>query len=147
MADFSATHVKSSNVVGHLLALVSNGSVKPKLFEIVIGTSITPTDNAGEYRIIRTNASSTGPQTVTEVSLDPDGTAIRVVAEGGTMTTDATETGGALLVIPLNMRATFRWVTNTKFIQGVNTADNGLALDVVAQSSAFLTHATMMWEE
>lgn len=147
MADFSASHLKTTTAVGHLMVLNSDGNVKPKLFEILLGTSVTPADNAGEYRIIRTNTAGVGPQAITEALLDPDSAAIRVVANGGTFTTDPVETGGALLTIPLNQRATFRWVTNTKFIMGVNTANEGLALDIVSQSSAFAIPATLMWEE
>lgn len=147
MASFTAVHTKTTSATGHALVLKSDGGVKPLLYEIVLGNSITPADNAGEYRIIRTSTAGSTPIAVTEGQLDPDSAPPLVVADGGDFGTDPTEAGGSLLGIPLNQRATFRWVTNTKPIMGVNTADNGLALDVVAQSTAFLLTTTFMWDE
>ena len=147
MASFTAVHTKTTSAVGHALVLRSDGGVKPLLYEIVVGNSVTPADNAGEYRVIRTSDAGTTPIAVTEGQLDPDSAPPLVVANGGDFATDPSEAGGSLLGIPLNMRATFRWVTNTKPIMGVNTANNGLALDVVAQSSAFLLTTTLMWDE
>jgi hypothetical protein len=147
MASFTANHTKTTSAVGHALVLKSDGGVKPLLYEIVLGTAITPADAAGDFRIIRTSTAGVTPIAVTEGQLDPDSAPPLVVADGGDFATDPTEAGGSLLGIPLNQRATFRWVTNTKPIMGVNAADNGLALDVVAQSTAFAPIVTMMWDE
>ena len=80
-----------------------------KLYEIICGSEATPADNAFLWQVIRRTSADTGGTAVTPIALDfSDTVASTLVGHQATVTNG----GGTsiLLTIPLNQRATFRWV-------------------------------------
>lgn len=117
-----------------------------KLYDVVFGSEATPADNAFLWTVQRCTAlgTSTG---VTPNALDPADAATEADA-GENHTIDATQTAGAIpLAIPLNQRATFRWVASPgKEVVYPATASNGLAVNTPTSSAVAVT-ATVHWEE
>ncbi len=80
-----------------------------KLYEMIVGCDASPADNTFQYQVQRctTSGTSTG---VTPTALDSaDAAALSDVGENHTVAPTVTA-GAILLTIPLNQRATFRWV-------------------------------------
>ena len=78
-----------------------------KLYDMILGSEATPADNAFLYTVGRTTAAGTG-SSVTPSPLDL-ADAISVALAKEALTTNGTA-GVNLMAIPLNQRATFRWV-------------------------------------
>ena len=78
-----------------------------KLYDMILGSEATPADNAFLYTVGRTTAAAVG-SAVTPSPIDL-ADAISVALAKEAMTTNGTA-GVNLMAIPLNQRATFRWV-------------------------------------
>lgn len=80
-----------------------------KLYDLIFGSEATPADNAFLWQIQRCTTAGTG-SAVTPNALDlADAAALFDVLEN--LTVDPTLTAGAIdLALPLNQRASFRWV-------------------------------------
>lgn len=118
-----------------------------RIFEFLLGSSITPADNASRFSIARITALPTGG-TVTQDGnkIDPiDGTSEAKWYAGNT---GGGTIGTILMGVGLNMRASFRWVAAPgKELIFPATQNNGIAIFVTAQTTAFNPDATIMWEE
>jgi hypothetical protein len=80
-----------------------------KVYDIVIGSEASAADNPFLWRVGRVTAAGTSTG-VTPQALDPGDAATEMDA-GENHTIEPTYTAGAILLhIPLNQRATFRWV-------------------------------------
>ena len=86
-------------------------TVRPRLYELVIGAPSTPADQYVEWKIKRATALGTEGGGFTPVPLDPSDVA--AIADYGiaVFSAEPTYTANAeLLAFGLNTRATFRWV-------------------------------------
>ena len=145
--DGTVTNTASATLP--LLTLIGSATIRPKLYDIIIGSDATPADNAAKYVIQRCTSSGTAGSTVTPVALDPGdpaaiaGAGLAVFSAGPILTT------GYLLQMPVNQRATFRWVAApTKEIIAAAAANNGIALlSLVVGGSAFSTGLHISFEE
>jgi hypothetical protein len=128
--------------------------VLTKVYDIVVGsTANAPNDYAAVYNLQRYTVAGT-VAAYTPLSLDPGGPA--ALAVGGTsatgvtgVTLEATYTAtGVLVAIPLNMRATFRYVASPG-AEFMNTlaSGNGLGLRQVTVSTYFNATGTTLWFE
>jgi len=117
-----------------------------KLYELLFGSEASPADNSFLWQVQRctTAGTSTG---VTPTALDSaDAVALSDVGENHTVTPTLTA-GAILLSVPLNQRATFRWVAAPygELVYPA-TANNGLAIETPTASLVAVT-ATMHFEE
>jgi hypothetical protein len=118
------------------------------LYDLVVGSDATPADNYAEFAIRRTTTAGTTTTTFTPTLLDPaNGAAAGVFVL--TASAQPTITANSdLLNIPINQRATFRWVANPggELIVPA-TAGNGLAFMAVASNATATYGITAYWSE
>lgn len=107
-----------------------------KLYDWTFGCIASPADNTFEHIIQRSTTVPTGA-TKTPNSLDPADTLATTIIATDTVTVDPTLTANAFLAeIPLNQRASFRWVAAPYGeIIIPATASAGLALALAAASA------------
>jgi hypothetical protein len=122
-------------------------TTRPRIFEFEFGSSITPADYASRLNLARITSLPTGG-TVTQAgnTLDPaDGAS---EAKWYAANTGGGTAGTSLLVVGVNMRATFRWVAAPgKEIVIPATQNNGACIFVPSQSTAYTPDASIFWEE
>lgn len=127
-----------------MLTLVSAATVRPELYDVVVGSVATPADNAAQYYVQRFTAAGT-VTAVTPQALDPADPAALVTA-GVNASVEPTYTAGAIMLrVPKNQRATFRWVAREGGeIKSPATAANGLGILSNAIGGAAVTEDFVM---
>ena len=129
-----------------ILELLGASTVRFELYDIMWGASGTPADQVLVYSVIRITAAGTGGATA-EQALDPASpTPVVVVLQDHTI--EPTTTGENLIEIPVNLRASYRWVAAPGSALVV-AAVNGEGLAITGLSSAYTGKAETkaMWEE
>lgn len=127
--------------------IVSTAAVRPKLYDLMVGSPSTPADNAASFVIKRSSTASTGGTAVTPSPLDPgDPASLTTAMVAPSMS--APTLGVALLQWAQNQRATYRWVAApNKELIAPATASNGLTLLNTVLSGAFNLSFTIEFEE
>lgn len=148
MAKFSAlmqTTASTSLAVGAVLAAASTPR-RAKIYDIMFGSQATPADNAFLWQLQRQTTVGTA-SAFTPLPLDPADAAATTVCEQA-YTVNGTLTANAIvLTVPLNQRASFRWVAAPgSELMVPATASNGIAT-LTPTSSAVLVTATELFEE
>jgi hypothetical protein len=130
------------------LTVIAAATVRPALFDLVLGNSTTPADQAANLAIKRFTAAGTAGSSPTPQSNDPGDVAALATA-GAAHSVEPTYTAGAtLLQISMNQRATFRWVASPGYeLKAPATAANGLGVQLVAATAATVYDATAYWYE
>jgi hypothetical protein len=91
------------------LTVVSTTTIRPSIYDIIMGFTATPADNALEWLYQRFTAAGT-VTAVTPQALDPGNPAASATA-GKNATAEPTYTSAAVLLdVPMNQRSTQRWV-------------------------------------
>lgn len=149
MGKYAAAHQTAAGSDLGLINLNNGANVRAMIYELLIGSDATPADLAGELVLNRTSAAGAGGTALTEVPLDSLTVAATVAATGGTFTVQPTDTANTeLLMIGLNQRATFRWVTDiVNALIGIASANNGLFLRSVAHGGTPNLNCTIHWAE
>lgn len=131
-----------------ILGLTSATTIKPKIYDLIIGSDAVAADNAVELVLQRYTAAGSGDD-ITPRPLDPDDPAALAAAKEN-HTADPTFTDDlVLLQIGMNQRATFRWVAapGGEIVLPAATA-NGVGLQTINLSaSPYNTNVTMHYEE
>jgi hypothetical protein len=131
-----------------ILALISATTIKPKIYDLILGSDATPADNAAEYNLQRFTAEGTSTS-VTPRPLDPDDPAA-LASAGENHTVEPTYTADLIMLQwAQNQRATFRWVAapGGEIILPA-TANNGVGVRVVTVAgSAVNTNCVIHYEE
>ena len=129
------------------LTLMSAATVRPRLYELVVGSADTPADQYAKWTVKRyTTSHGTEKAGFAPVNLDPNGIATALADYGaGKFTAEPTYTASSeLLVFGLNQRATFRWVAAPGCeLMAPATANTGLGLVPVTTGGAAIHTATM----
>lgn len=128
MARFSVTMARTASAtldVGSILC----AAVSPrrfKLYDLLVGSEATPADNAFQWTVNKRTGTATAGTAPAIVALDEsDATASTLVANQAPTANGAGS--GVKLTVPLNQRATFRWVAAPGGeIVSPATASNGL---------------------
>lgn len=131
-----------------ILGLTSAATVRPKLYDMVMGSDATPADNAAEYVLQRYTAAGT-VTAVTPQALDP-GDPAALASAGEAHTVEPTYTSNAIMLQwAQNQRATFRWVAAPGGeIVLPATAANGVGVQVIGiAGSAVNMNVTFHYEE
>lgn len=129
------------------LGLTSASTIKPAVYDIIIGSNATPADNALQWLLQRYTAAGTATA-VTPQALDPDAPAA-LASAGEDHTAEPTYTSNAIMLnISANQRSTQRWVASPGGeILCPATAANGVGLQPVHSSFTGEVQATMHYEE
>lgn len=131
-----------------ILGLTSAATVRPRIFDLILGSDATPADNAAEYVLQRYTAAGTSTG-VTPQALDPSDPAA-LASSGEAHTVEPTYTANAIMLQwAQNQRLTFRWVAAPMGeIILPATAANGVGIQVITVAgSAVNTNATIHYEE
>lgn len=117
-----------------------------KLYDLLVGSEASPADNPFLWNVQRVTAAGTSTAVVPQ-PLDPADAATEMDA-GENHTIEPTYTAAAILLqIPLNQRATFRWVAAPGGeLVAPATASNGLGL-ITSTGSAVAVSAQAHVEE
>jgi hypothetical protein len=119
---------------------------RAKVYDIIIGCAATPGDQAARYGVYRATSGAAAGSAVTEFALDGADVAATIAALSDLTNEPGTKT--TCLDIPLNQRATFRWVAAPgSEIVIPATADNGVGIEVLATTSEHDSTVTVLWME
>lgn len=144
---FGPTESGSANKTA--ITVIASASVRPALFDIVVGNSATPADYAAKINVGRFTAAGTSAASApTPLPVDPSDVAA-VATCGHTHSVEPTYTaGGTLLQINLNQRATFRWVAQPGYeLKCPATAANGIGTYMASATTAMTQNANVFWFE
>jgi len=108
-------------------------------YELVLGSEAAAADNPFLYVLQRCTAQGTSTA-VTLQNLDPSDATTEATA-GQNHTVEPTYTAGAILLeVPLNQRATFRWIaTEGGRLISPATASNGIGIQTPTSSAVLIT--------
>lgn len=127
--------------------VIASTSVRPRIFDIIVGCSGTPADQAANYVVGRTTAVGTAASNPTPTKID-DGDVAAVATAGITHSAEPTYASTFLLTIPINQRATFRWVASPGYeLVATASANNGIGTKLSTSTSALVMTATVHWFE
>lgn len=131
--------------LGYTIAAASN----PRRFmwyDLVFGSSASPADNPFLFEVQKRTAAGGTPSAVTPQPLD-DGDTIASTVVASNQPASNGAGSGIKLSIPLNQRASFRWVAapGSELVVPA-TASQGLAL-ATPTSSAVTCNATILFNE
>lgn len=117
-----------------ILGVTSTTAIRPQIYEMLLGSSATPADNALLWYVQRNTAAGTSTA-VTPTAMDSGDPASTATA-GKNHTVDPTFTANLyLFYLALNQRASHRWIADTEGALVIPaTANNGAGL--------WLTHAS-----
>jgi hypothetical protein len=130
------------------VGITSAATVRPRIYDIIVGSDATPADNAAEYNLQRYTAAGTSTS-FTPVALDPADPA-SLSSAGFNHSVEPTYTANAILLEwAQNQRATFRWVAAPGGeIVLPATAANGAGIQTITVAgSAVNTNFTIHFEE
>lgn len=147
MRAYSANGPNTSGTATTLVGVVGSATVRPTIYDLVLGALAAPVDQAARIAVSRFTAAGTATA-FTPTPLDPSDVAA-VCTAGITHTVEPTYTANQdLLTFGMNNRATFRWVAAPGYeLRGPATAANGLGLRLAAASAAQVLHGTVSWFE
>lgn len=139
-----------ANIVGDtILGLTSAATIRPEVYDLILGSAATPADNAAEYVLQRYSATGSGGSAVTPRPLDlADPASLAVAHEAHT--SEPTYTADLImLAFATNQRATFRWVAAPGGeIVLPATANAGVGLQTtVTGGSSVITSVMMHFNE
>jgi hypothetical protein len=120
-----------------------------RVFDVILGSEATPADAAILWTFQRCSAAGTSTG-VTPQNLDP-GSSTTEYDAGENHTIEPTYTAGAILLnVPLNQRATFRWVAapGAEWVMPA-TASNGFGIqtDTISTGTPVITSTVYADEE
>lgn len=130
-----------------LLGLTTTTAIRPRIYDVLLGVSGSPADNAILWNMQRYTAAGTATS-VTPTALD-SGDPAATASAGKAHTVDPTYTSGAVLFnLALNQRASHRWVAAPGGeIVLPATASNGAGLYATHASFTGNIDGTIMFEE
>jgi hypothetical protein len=131
-----------------ILNLISAATIRPELYDLVVGCEATPADGATNFVVGRTTAVGSEGSGFTPNALDPDDAAARADF-GVAHSSEPTYTSNKeLLSLSLNQRNTFRWVAAPgSGLRAPATANNGLGFKSTSSTVTAAHEAMMLYEE
>lgn len=129
-----------------LIGVIATTAARPAVFDIVIGSSITPADQAALYALTRFTTTGTNSAFT---PLPTDASAVASVSIGGVAHSAEPGYGATdLLQIPLNLRASFRYVCSPGYeYVAPATAAFGLGLRLVSATASITETGTVLFFE
>lgn len=149
MARYAVVGQGTNTAAETLVNLFGSAAVRPKIYDLTLGSDATPADNAAEYTLQRTTAVGTEGTGFTPVPLDSL-TSASVSDSGWNHSAEPTYTANLILLEwGQNQRATYRWVAAPGGeLIAIAAANNGIGLLVVTVAgSAVNTNITIHFEE
>lgn len=151
MAKFGTKMQRTSSTtlsVGAITAASSNPR-RAKIYDLMFGSYDTAGDATLLWQVQRCTTAGTATTNPTPNFLDPSDTQAATTVIGENHSVDPTLTSNAFpLTIPLNQRATFRWVSapGSEIIVPA-TASNGVAIRTPSSTSLITVALTALFDE
>ena len=132
-----------------LLSLISAATIRPRLYDLLIGSVATPADAATRFAGMRMTALGTEGSGFTPTALDPADGASRADCGQGVFGGEPTITANSeLLELSMNQRATVRWVAAPGGeIVAPASANNGLVIRSLSSTVTTAHEVSMHWIE
>lgn len=149
MANYAVTLARTASTSASLgnWNAASSSPRRNKTYDLMVGSEASPADNAFLYLVQRITTAGTSTA-VTPSPIDPADAASGMTA-GQNDTIEPTYTAGLVMLrIPVNQRATFRWVAG----QGAElvvpaTASNGLGIQTPTSSAVAISATVHVAEQ
>lgn len=120
---------------------------KIAIYDLTIGSAATPADQATLFVLNRFTSAGTGAVLTPALALLDQFSATAIATGRGMLTTIAEGLTGMML-IPLNQRATFRWVAAPgSELMSRASPSTGIELKSQSASASYLANATILWTE
>ncbi len=148
MARYSVDGQDTNTAATTILGITGSAAVRPKIYDMMLGSDATPADNAAEYVLQRDSTAGT-VTAVTPAPLDPL-TSAAVTTAGEAHSAEPTYTANLILLQwAQNQRATYRWVAAPGGeLVAIATAAYGIGLQVIGiAGSAVNMNCTIHFEE
>lgn len=141
MADYAIDFHRTASAVASLGSVTADAT-RPRRFEIydlIFGSEAAAADNPFLYVLQRCTAGGTSTAVVPQ-AVDPADAATEMDA-GENHTVEPTYTAAAILLeLPLNQRATFRWIaTERGRLMAPATASNGIGIATPTSSAVAIS--------
>lgn len=140
---------RTASTTASLGSLGANATRPRRLawYDLIVGSEAAAADNPFLYILQRCTAQGTSTA-VTLLPLDPADAATEATS-GQNHTVEPTYTAGAILLeIPLNQRATFRWIaTEGGRLIAPATASNGIGIQTPTASAVVITASVYVNEQ
>lgn len=147
VCDFQRTASTTASLAS--MTADSTRARRLRVFDFIIGSEATPADAAILWTFQRCSAAGTSTG-VTPVNLDPASSTTEYDA-GENHTIEPTYTAGAILAnVPLNQRATFRWVAapGAEWVMPATAANGfGIQTDTISTGTPVITATVYADEE
>jgi hypothetical protein len=118
-----------------------------QLYDIIVGSDATPADNASRWEVQKRTGTATGGTAPTVTPLDISDTLATTLVPNQAPTANGAGSG-TVLSIPLNQRATFRWVAAPgSELVAPATASNGFGLATPVAQGLVQGIATLLCNE
>ena len=131
-----------------VVELRSTTAIRPRIYDVMVGSEATPADMAAEWTLARTTTVGSGGSAITPQSLDPDDPAAVASGREADTTEPSYTANEIMLAFALNQRATFRWVAVPGREIVLPAAANGVGLKtVVVNGSGVICNACIHFEE
>jgi hypothetical protein len=129
-----------------LVNLTGSTTVRPRVYEFDVSSTATPADQSALVVINRSTTAGTGTA-ATPQALDNQEIAAATTALIQ-LSAEPTNAGTFLYQVPLNLRASWRWVAapDSEFI-GAATASNGLLLKRHSSTATYQMYGTIFFFE
>lgn len=130
------------------LNVIGGTTVRPRLYDIVVGVSTAPADQTYQLIVARTSVAGTSAASApTPLPIDANDVAA-IATVGWTHSAEPTYNAVPFLDVQLNQRATFRWVAAPDGeLMGAATASNGVGIKNNLASASVTMRATTHWIE
>lgn len=130
------------------VTVISATTVRPRVFDLLVGSSTTPADQTWQLVVGRSTTTGTAASNPAALGLDPN-EAAALATVGITHSAEPTYTaGGSLLDVSINQRATFRWVASPGCeLMAPATASNCVGTKNHLASASLTIRATVHWFE
>ena len=131
-----------------IIQLESATTIRPEMYEFLIGSSAAPGDLSSHLHWERWTTSAGTSTAFVPIALDPDDPAALAVV-GSNNTGEPTYTANAQLYsLPLNHRATYRWVASPgSALKCAATATTGIGFQFQIAGGAVAFEASILFEE
>lgn len=132
-----------------LIDTLATPTRRGEIYDILIGCSATPADQACLFNLARITTAGTSAANYTPNNIDPAGPAGELLSGQGVFSAEPTYTANKELLRPsINQRATFRWIANEgSEFKCAATQNNGLGLKSKASTSTQAYDVTFLFRE
>ena len=130
-----------------LINVIGSTSVRPRVYEFIVGSVTTPGDQAATIVLGRTTSAGTAGSSPTPQPLD-NAEVAAVCTAAITHSAEPTYSSTFLYQVPVNQRASWRWVAAPDSeIIGTASSSNGLGLKRHAATGTYTLTGTVFFSE